>query len=83
MKLSVGNGITVELIQVPEVGTPWQVRVYKKLLGFKRQISCDWFLEQEQARKFAGQLANELQSNGSLTALKLRQPGWTLHRPVQ
>ena len=46
MKTTVGRNLIVELDQVPERGTPWQVRVYKKILGFKRSISNDWFLDE-------------------------------------
>ena len=79
MRTNVGNNLIIDLIQVPERGTPWQVRVYKKFLGFKRTVSNDWFLDEGQAREFAGQLARELTANGPLTALKQRKPGWTLH----
>jgi hypothetical protein len=83
MTLRAGNNLLVELNQVPEKGTPWQVCVYKKMLGFKKQISCDWFLDQEQARRYAEQLAKELQSNSSTETLKLRKAGWTLHRSAR
>jgi uncharacterized membrane protein len=80
MKTTLGNNLSVELRQAREKGTPWQVYVYKKVLGFKKQVSCDWFLDGDQAKKFADQLTKELQTNRSNLNLKERSPGWTLHR---
>jgi hypothetical protein len=83
MKIKPGNNLYVKLNQAKEKGTPWQVCVYKKLLGFKKRVSCDWFLDEDQARKFASQLAKELQTNVSDFDLEQRKPGWTLHRPAR
>ena len=81
MTTRVGDNILVELNQVTQMGTPWQVRVYKKVLGFKKQVSCDWFLDEGQATRFAEQIAKELGSSDSTANLKQRKPGWTLRRP--
>jgi hypothetical protein len=82
MKIQTGTNLHIELKQAREKGTPWQVCVYKKMLGFKKRVSCDWFLDGDQAKKFANQLAKELQANHSNPNLKQRKPGWTLHRPA-
>lgn len=79
MKTTVGRNLIVELDQVPERGTPWQVRVYKKVLGFKRSISNDWFLDEVQARTYSEELISELKSNAPTSTLRQRKPGWTLH----
>ena len=69
--------------QSSEKGTPWRVLVYKKVLGFKKQVSSDWFLDEAQAKKFADQLERDLQTTGQPPdSLKDRQPGWTLRRPT-
>ena len=81
MTIPAGNNLLVELNQIPQMGTPWQVRVYKKILGFKKQVSCDWFLDERQAKRFAEQLAKELGSSDSTSNLEQRKPGWTLRRP--
>ena len=77
---NVVNNIIIDLDQVTERGTPWQVRVYKKVFGFKRPISDDWFLDEGQARAYAEELRKDLKSSASITALKERKPGWTLHK---
>ena len=79
MKMPAGKSFIVELTQDPEKGLPWLVRVYRRTLGFKRQISSDWFLDENQATRFAHQLAKELLANPSGTTVKNRKPGWTLH----
>ncbi|HCV43236.1 MAG TPA: hypothetical protein DGH68_07105 [Bacteroidetes bacterium] len=82
MKKQIGNKILIELNQSPARGTPWRVSVYKKVLGFRRRISSDWFLNEHQATKFVDQIAKELGSDSSTHNLKQRKPGWTLHRPT-
>ncbi len=81
MNISAGRFL-VELTQVPEKGTPWEVCVYKKVLWFNKRISSDWFLDGDQAKTYAEQLAKELQLNGSVKLLTQRPPGWILHRPI-
>jgi hypothetical protein len=70
----------VVLEQIPRAGTPWMVRVYRKVLFFKKRVSSDWFLTEAQARLFAEQLATDLAENDGVERLKARQPGWVLHR---
>jgi len=81
MNLPATNGYIVELSQVPNAGTTWVVRVYKKRLLFKSRISSDWFLDGEQAKRFADQLSRELGNSSAVTLIKERKPGWTLRRP--
>jgi len=80
MNFPAANGYLVELSQVPNAGTPWVVRVYKKRLLFKSRISSDWFLDGEQAKRFADQLGRELGNSGTVALIKGRKPGWTLRR---
>jgi len=79
MKYRTANNHIVELEQVPGAGSPWMVRVYKRILMFKKRVSSDWFLDEGQARKFAEELAREL-SDHSTKGIEERKPGWTLHR---
>ena len=81
MILPAGKGISVEYARVENTGTPWIVRTYEKKFLFRKLISSDWFLDPDQARRFAETLAAELRNGASLTALRERKPGWTLHRP--
>jgi hypothetical protein len=77
------NGYSIEIGQVEGNGDPWIVRSYRKLAFFRRRLSSDWFLNGDQARSFADQLAKDLQSpQASPTHIQNRKPGWTLHRPV-
>jgi hypothetical protein len=76
------DNLTIELKQAAEKGTPWQVLVFRKFLGLKRRVSCDWFLNEAQAKTFAEQLAKDLRPNGdTMNLLKKRNPGWTFRRP--
>ncbi len=75
------NGYTIDLRQRTDIGSVWTVRTYKRILGFKRLISSDWFLNREQADIFATQLAAELQHGAGL--ITQRHPGWVLRRPAR
>ncbi|MCZ6775581.1 MAG: hypothetical protein O7D34_03880 [Ignavibacteria bacterium] len=81
MNIPAGKTFFVELEESTGIGTSWIVRVYRKTFLFKKRISSDWFLDGDQARTFAEQLARELSNRGSGTTIKEREPGWTLHRP--
>lgn len=83
MQTSANKNLFVEVTQIPRSGSPWLVRVYRKVLFFKKLVSSDWFLNEVQARKFAQQLTRDLSSKGTLTDLTQRPPGWTLHRPTK
>lgn len=79
MAVAVRN-LIIEVEQVKEKGKIWNVRLYKKILFVKRVVSSDWFLDEQQAQTFAKQLADQLNGNSTLEAIKSRQPGWTLVR---
>lgn len=72
---------TVELNLVKEQGNNWVVRLVKKILFFKKVLSTDWFLEEQQARTFAKKLAEQMKSGSDPTGIKNRKPGWTLVVP--
>jgi hypothetical protein len=81
MKISAGNSYEIQLDQSDGLGGPWTVRLYRKVLFFKRRVSSDWFLDADQAKTFADQLAQGLSHHGSPDEVISRRPGWTLHRP--
>lgn len=72
---------TIDVLRVAGAGSPWIVRVYKRILIFKRRISSDWFLDEAQARKFAREVGATLSGNGTAAVLRQREPGWTFKRP--
>ena len=47
------------------LGSTRIVRVYRKLLFFRRRISSDWFLDQEQAELFVRKLQGSLSSGAN------------------
>ena len=75
------NGYTITVHQRTDIGSLWTVRTTKRFFGFKRKISSDWFLNREQADRFAQQLVGELERGPEL--IKKRRPGWVLRRPAQ
>ncbi len=81
MKIPAGRSYTVTLEEIHGLGTTWIVRVHRKRFLRAALVSSDWFLDGDQARKYADQLARELSSNGHAEEVKKRNPGWTLHRP--
>ncbi|MBI5472992.1 MAG: hypothetical protein HY961_11660 [Ignavibacteriae bacterium] len=80
MTISAGKH-TITLDESAERGMTWVVRLYRKGFLFKKKISSDWFLDKEQARGFAEQLAEEVRRNSSDEEIAKRKPGWTLHAP--
>jgi hypothetical protein len=74
------NGFTVRVTQGETLGAPWLVKVYKKRLFFKQRISSDWFLDGDQARRFADGVMSDLRDGNAEANLLGRRPGWTLHR---
>ncbi len=78
MTIPAGKHYAVELQQPDGIGTAWVVRVYQKAFPFRKTISSDWFLDEEQARRFAEQVAHELRNGADARALKARNPGWSL-----
>lgn len=81
MTLSAGNNLQVEYLRIREAGSPWIVRVYRKSIFGRRLLTSDWFLDAEQAKRFAETLAADLRAGATLDAVRSRAPGWTLHRP--
>ncbi len=79
MATQTAHGYTIDLQQRTDIGSIWTVRTYKRILGFKRLVSSDWFLNREQADAFAAQLASELAHGADL--VRDRRPGWVLRRP--
>jgi len=76
------NGYSVDIEQVNGLGSAWIVRSYRKVAFFRRKMSSDWFLNEEQARTFAEQLVRDLKTEqSSAEHIQTRKPGWTLHRP--
>ncbi|MER3523837.1 MAG: hypothetical protein C4326_07150 [Ignavibacteria bacterium] len=78
MTIAQNKHYTVVLDQPEGIGTAWVVRVYKKGLLFKKLISSDWFLDEDQARQFAESVVQSLQNGTDINALKNRKPGWTM-----
>jgi hypothetical protein len=72
---------TVELSKSDHGGSAWTVRVYRKGFLGKKLVSSDWFLDEQQARRFSEQLKSEVGSPAAVESLRSRPPGWTLHRP--
>jgi hypothetical protein len=72
------NGYTITIKQRSDIGSLWTVRTTRRVFGFRFKISSDWFLDQQQAEQFAGQLAVELERGSDL--IKKRRPGWVLRR---
>lgn len=82
MKIPAGR-FTIEVEQNPQKGGAWQVIVYKPGFVFKKRVNTDWFLDEDQAKKFATQLAADLESGDALEKLRVRSPGWTLHKAAR
>lgn len=80
MTIDAGSGYAIEVETSEAGGTTWAVRLYKKRLIGRKRISSDWFLEENQARRFAEELAADLRNGISTDQIIGRQPGWTLHR---
>jgi hypothetical protein len=81
MKIWAANSYEIHLGQFDRLGAPWIVRLCRKGLFFRRRVSSDWFLDADQAKKFADQLAQRLSDHGSPDEVRSRRPGWTLRQP--
>ena len=75
------NGYTVRVTHAEGLGSPWVVRVYRRRFLLRMNISSDWFLDRDQALRFADQAAAELGAGRGIASLRDRKPGWTLERP--
>lgn len=82
MNIPAGNNMWIEFTQTREAGANWTVKLYKKVFLFKKLITSDWFMNEEQAKAFAEKLAAELKGGSGLVKIVERKPGWTLHRPL-
>jgi len=60
MRIPAGRKYLVEITSPRGLGAGQIVRVYHKLLFFRRRLSSDWFLDPEQAERFARKTAAEL-----------------------
>ncbi len=80
MKIPAGDGYVIEVEQAKKLGSAWTVRVYRKVLFLKRQLSSDWFLNEEQAMQYAREAAEEIRNGTAL--LEERRPGWRLRQPA-
>ncbi len=81
MKISAGDPYVIEVEQADKLGSAWTVRVYRKVLFFKRRVSSDWFLDEDQAVQYARDAAQEIRTGSRL--LEERKPGWRLRQPAQ
>jgi len=80
MTITPGNGYFIDVRQISGLGSTWIVRTYRRRLFRKSLVSSDWFLDGEQARRFAEDIANDLRKGIGTGSLENRDPGWTLHR---
>jgi len=80
MTIPAGNRFTITITQIKGSGYPRVVRLFKKGFLVKRLVSSDWFLDVEQAKRFADQLASDLQNDSGLQNVRSRKPGWVLKR---
>jgi hypothetical protein len=67
MQIPAGNNHTVEIVTPHGMGSGQIVRAYRKFFVFRRRVSSDWFLNREQAERFARKLAAEIASEESGT----------------
>jgi len=81
MRVPSDKNYSIDLTQTKGNGAPWTVRVYKKTLFFRRLISSDWFLNGDQAKRFAEQVARSISEGAAIENLRTRKPGWVLLRP--
>ena len=65
MKIPVGGKYLVEITTPRGLGAGQIVRVYRKLLFLRRRISSDWFLDEQQAKRFARKTVTDLELRSS------------------
>ena len=73
------DGFEIQLRQIDGAGSNWIVRLYRRILFFRKLVSSDWFLDGPQAREYAEQLRRELAETKSISWVARRSPGWRLH----
>ena len=54
--ISKDHGYVIELAHDDSDSGSWIVRRWKKFLWFKRRVSSDWFIDEQQAIAFAHEL---------------------------
>jgi hypothetical protein len=65
MRIKVDNRHLIEITAPRGLGSGKIVRVYRTLLFFRRRLSSDWFLDDDQAERFARKRAAELSGRES------------------
>jgi len=78
MRIHFDNNYFVDIGQTHGLGSPWIVKTYRKAFLFRRLISTDWFLDGDQAKRYADAVAAQAMRDPLLRVLKTRKPGWTL-----
>lgn len=69
MKIPAGPKYFVEISSARGLGASQVVRVYRKVLMFRKRVSSDWFLDPEDAERFARRVARELAARNNGAAL--------------
>jgi len=80
MKIPAPKNYEITLEHTADKSPAWFVRVYRKWFLFRRRVSSDWFLDPDQAKVFANQLASDLNSESGIRNIASRKLGWVLHR---
>jgi len=70
MKIPAGPKYFVEISTARGLGASQIVRVYRKVLMFRKRVSSDWFLDPEDAERFARRVASDLAASNNGAALK-------------
>ncbi len=70
MRIPVGRKYFIEILAPRGSGSCKIVRVYQKLFLFRRRISSDWFLDDEQAERYVRKVAAELAEAEQVPRLK-------------
>lgn len=60
VKIPVGRKYIIEISTPRGLGAGQIVRAYRKRFLFRRRVSSDWFLDPDQAERFARRLASTL-----------------------
>lgn len=81
MSITATDGYLVSVEPTDTLGSNWIVRVYRRKFFFKKLVSSDWFLDRQQAERFAQQVAVELRLGRGAEAAASRPPGWTFRPP--
>lgn len=64
MKFTVDRDFIVEVLHKPRLGMAWIVRTRKRrFLFFMGTVSSDWFLDEQQAIRYARNLVSDLSAS--------------------